>query len=248
MTAAGAAERVVPLVRRHRAGGCLLLPGAGGGLQPYLRLASVLGRTHDVYAVPPLGLLAGEVPERDVAAMADSVLAAVDAAGLAPTVVLGWSLGGVLGWEVCVRLADRGRRPDLVLVDAVPYPRPSTPAGDGRVEAEIRRGLGPNAGGPLVERVLGVFRGQVAALAGHSTERPYAGRVLLLVCAGGDPGDGDGPAARSPAALARWRQLAPELRVIELPAGHFEVFEPAHLAELAGAVSGFLGVPSEVAR
>lgn len=238
--------RAFPLVRRHQDRTCVVLPGAGGGLQPYLRLASFLGRSHDVYAVPPLGLLAGEAPEDDLPAMAASALAALDEAGVDPDLVFGWSMGGTIGWEVAAALAARGRRPDLVLVDVWPFPRPSTPRDDGRVEAEIRRGLGPNAGGPVVDRVLAVFRGQVAALARHEPAAPYAGRVLLLVCTG-DAGRPGYEQTGSPRALRRWRSLAPDLRVGELAAGHFEVFEPGRLPALVTALAGFLGVPDEVA-
>ena len=40
--------RLVTLVRRAHQSACLLLPGAGGGLNPYLRLASFVGSTHAV--------------------------------------------------------------------------------------------------------------------------------------------------------------------------------------------------------
>jgi len=89
-----------------------------------------------------------------------------------------------------------------------------------------------------------VFQGQVAALARHSVDRPYPGRVLLLVCTGPPP-DQDG--AGSPAVLDRWRELAVDLRIGELAAGHFTVFAPEHLPELTAALAGFLGVPVGVA-
>lgn len=239
--------RVFPLVRKYQDRRCVVLPGAGGGVQPYLRLASFLGRSHDVYAVAPLGLLAGETPQDDVPAMAGTVLGALDEAFVEPDLVFGWSMGGTLGWEVATALAGRDRRPDLVLVDVWPFRRPSTPQDDGRVEAEIRRGLGPNAAGPVVDRVLAVFRGQVAALARHEASTSYAGRVLLLVCTG-DAGKPGYERTGSVEALDRWRSLAPDLRVGELAAGHFEVFEPARHPALVTAVADFLGVPDEVTQ
>ena len=89
--------RLITLVRRKDRPVCVMLPGAGGGLTPYLRLASHLGRTHSVYAVRAAGLLPDETPEDTVARMADS---AVDAlGGLAPALVFGWSLGGTVAWD-----------------------------------------------------------------------------------------------------------------------------------------------------
>jgi thioesterase domain-containing protein len=42
-------------------------------------------------------------------------------------------------------------------------------------------------------------------------------------------------------ALARWRELAADLRVANLDANHYEVFEPAHLDQLTGRLGDFLG-------
>ena len=80
--------RLITLVRRRDKPVCVMLPGAGGGLTPYLRLASHLGKTHSVYAVRAAGLLPDEAPEETVAQMADSAVEALD--GLSPALVFGW--------------------------------------------------------------------------------------------------------------------------------------------------------------
>ncbi|KAA2261530.1 alpha/beta fold hydrolase [Solihabitans fulvus] len=211
-----------------------MLPGAGGGLNPYLRLASYLGRHYSVYAVRAAGLLPDEEPEDSVAAMADSAVAALG--GLVPDLVFGWSLGGTIGWEVCVRLADRGVRPDLVIVDSSPLARPSTVEADEHIRKVILGGLGPRADEQTVGRVDRTFRAQVAALADYAAVREYAGRVLLLMCPDND-NDFDGRAE----SVRRWRELAPDLRDGTLDADHFAVFEPEHLDQLTDEIGGFLG-------
>lgn len=226
--------RLVTLVRRKKKPVCVMLPGAGGGLNPYLRLASFLGRQHSVYAIRAAGLLPGEVLEDSVAAMADSALDALEERS--PALVFGWSLGGTVAWELCVRLADRGVRPDLVIVDSSPYARPSTVDGDELIRKIIVAGLGPRPDAQTVARVQDTFRAQVRALAGYAARRPYAGRVLLLMCAETTE---DGISGRAEA-VARWRELAPNLHTANLAATHYAVFEPEHLDQLTGEIGAFL--------
>ncbi|MFI5561133.1 thioesterase II family protein [Amycolatopsis japonica] len=227
-------ERLVTLVRRKDRPVCVMLPGAGGGLNPYLRLASHLGKHYSVYAVRAAGLVPGDTPEDSIAEMADSALAALD--GRSPALVFGWSLGGTVGWELCVRLADRGQRPDLVIVDSSPLPRHASSDEDERIRKLILAGLGPRPDEQTVARVERAFRAQVHALAEYATEREYPGRALLLMCADAD----DGISGRA-AALRRWEELATDLRTAELDAGHYEVFEPRHLDRLTKEIDVFLG-------
>ncbi|MEN3356438.1 MAG: hypothetical protein V7637_420 [Mycobacteriales bacterium] len=233
--------RLITLVRRKERPACVLLPGAGGGLNPYLRLASFLGQTHSVHAVRAAGLLPGEAPEETVAQMADSVLDALHEHAIVPELVFGWSLGGTVGWELCVRLAAAGQRPDLVIVDSSPLPRPSTVDEDSRIRDTIVAMLGPRPDPLTIERVLATFRAQVAALVDYRTERAYAGRVLLLMCSDDDIAGRD-------ASVRRWQELAPDVRTGTLDAGHFTVFEPDHLAQLTGRIADFLRVPAESGR
>ncbi|GIE90981.1 alpha/beta fold hydrolase [Actinoplanes regularis] len=233
--------RLVPLLRRGSRPTFLLLPGAGGGLHPYLRLAAALGQNHNVTAVRAAGLVPGEEPEHDLAEMAEGALRALEESGTVPEAVLGWSLGGAVAWELCVRLADRGHRPDLVLVDGSPLPRHSTVEEDQALRATIIGMLGPRPDPATAERVGRVFDTQVAALAAYRADRAYPGRVLMLMC------EGDDMAFRDEAA-AGWRELAPQLRGGRLDAGHFAVFDPEHLPQLLDAVVPFVGRTSEAVR
>ncbi|MFJ9824226.1 alpha/beta fold hydrolase [Streptomyces sp. NPDC101160] len=241
-TASPATSRLVILVRKKNRPTCVVLPGAGGGLQPYLRLAGYLGSRYNVYGVRTLGMVAGEEPETTVPEMADSVLATLDEQGLTPDLVVGWSMGGTLGWELSTRLAERGHRPDLVLIDTSPLLRESTPEADGDIEDNIVRQLGPHADEATRTRVLETFRAQVRALTEYETTTPYAGRVLLTMCTG----DRMGPREE---ATERWRELAADLRTASLSATHFGVFDAEHFTELTEPIGKFLDLADpEAAR
>jgi len=232
--------RLITLVRRRGLPVCVMLPGAGGGLGPYLRLASFLGASHSVFAVRAAGLLPGEAPEESVDAMAD---AALDALGeLVPSMIFGWSLGGTVGWELAARLADRGVTPDLVVVDSSPLPRPASEAGDDRIREVILTGLGPRPEPSTVERVLETVRAQMRALLDHHTTAVYPGRVLLLMCA--DTPGSAGEFAEREESVRRWRELAPDLRVQWLAAEHFAVFDQDRLGELTDRITAFQAEPA----
>ncbi|GAB3157542.1 hypothetical protein GCM10027290_58770 [Micromonospora sonneratiae] len=224
--------RLIPLLRRGQRPVCVMLPGAGGGLQPYLRLAGFFGQTHNVYAVRAAGLIPDEEPEDRVQVMADSAVRALDEAGIVPDLVFGWSMGGVIGWETCVRLADRGVRPALVLLDSSPLPRKATGEGDTWLLDRVVQMLGPRPDRATVERVRRTLLAQMAALSDYRTERPYAGRVLLVTCSDPDP-------MRQPSVQA-WRTLASDLREGHLDVDHFEVFDQVHLPGLVDALTPFL--------
>lgn len=225
--------RVVTLVRRGGRPACVMLPGAGGGIEPYVRLARHIGSTHDVFVVRAAGLVPGEAPERSIDAMAESAVAALDDVGITPRLVFGWSLGGSVAWEICVRVARRGELPDLVLADASPLPqRPSKDAA-ARLLRRILAKLGPRPSAETVALVTRAFEAQLSALAAYRAREAYPGRVLVLTCT-------DGYLSGREAANDRWRALAPDLREERVAAGHFELLEVAHLPELAGHVATFL--------
>ncbi|KOV81374.1 thioesterase domain-containing protein [Nocardia sp. NRRL S-836] len=224
--------RLITLVRRGDRPSAVLLPGAGGGLNPYLRLATHLGARYNVHAVRAAGLVPDEEPERTIAEMADSARHALAEAGVEPELVFGWSLGGTIGWELCQRLPGA---PDLVLVDSSPLPRVSTVEDDTELREFIVGMLGPRPDPATADRVRATFDTQVAALADYRGTGSYAGRVLMLMCLDDDFRDRE-------AAADRWCELAPDLVTGTLAASHYSVFDPEHLPELTAQLDAFLGV------
>jgi thioesterase domain-containing protein len=233
--------RLIPITRRKDRPACVMVPGAGGGIVPYLRLGAFLGQAYNVYAVRAAGLVPGESPEDTVPDLADGVLRAVESDGLVPEVVFGWSMGGTVAWEVCATLAERGHHPDLVLVDCSPFRRPSDARRDGEIREVIVQMLGTRPDEQTKQRVMRTFLAHIRALAAFDTQRRYGGRVLLLVCTGeSDLSDRD-------AAVNRWRTLAPRLLTGTLDADHVQVFNPEHLPQLTTAIGDFLLMPQVVA-
>jgi thioesterase domain-containing protein len=239
MTGSLAAGPLITLVRRGDRPACVMLPGAGGGLHPYMRLAGVLGATHNVYAVRAVGLLPDEEPALDIASMAAIAFDALRAEGIEPDVVFGWSLGGAVAWDLCVRLAAAGAGPlpRLALVDASPFPRRSDAGTDGRLRDTILGLLGPRPDPATADRLRRVIDAQITALAGYRARGHYPGRVLALGCT-------DDHFPEREQALARWAELAPGTRSGRLDAGHYTVFDPDALPQLVDRLTAFVTEPA----
>ena len=121
----GPAERHSPLSVLQQHGSrppLVLVHPVGGTVFCYRELARRLGPDRPVYglsSVPPDA--GGESPET-IEEMASAYLDALPV--LNDDLVLGgWSLGGVVAFEMARQLQDRGVRPRLVLIDS-PAPRP----------------------------------------------------------------------------------------------------------------------------
>ncbi|MEU8924563.1 amino acid adenylation domain-containing protein [Kitasatospora sp. NPDC048545] len=107
-----------------------------------------------------------------------------------PYVVMGWSLGGVLSYEVARLLEASGRTVELVvLYDAWPYERPVTPEElDGDFAAWV---TGEVIAGPSADEALDARQSRalvraakgVAALLGPPHPDGYHGRVLSIAAA-----------------------------------------------------------------
>ncbi|MFT7836823.1 alpha/beta fold hydrolase [Saccharothrix sp. BKS2] len=218
MTTAHRTDLLVPLAAGDGAPTLLLHP-AGGGVGPYLGLAAELAARGPVHAVRAAGLLPGERPDDDLPTMVERYAALVDRP---PALLLGWSMGGVLAWELAARFAERGARPAVVLVDSTADPEP----GDDRLREQVVASAGFAPTEDARERVAAVTDAHLGAMSRHRVRSRYDGPALLVRC----PDNTD----------TRWPSLARDLRTRHLACGHFEVFAPEHLATLVTHVKEFL--------
>lgn len=110
----------------------------GGTVHPYAPLAALLTDAFNVYGVQATGLSPGSTPAGSLDAMADAYLAAIRSAQPegGPYWLSGWSMGGLVAYELARRLEEDGEKVGaLVLLDApfaVPAfsaDAPSTPDG-----------------------------------------------------------------------------------------------------------------------
>ncbi len=104
----------------------------GGGVLCYAELARSLGAEQPFYAFQARGLDAGQGPRTEVEAMASAyVEALLEARAEGPYFLGGWSVGGVIAFEMARQLEARGREVAvLALIDSY------TPAGLGPGEED----------------------------------------------------------------------------------------------------------------
>ncbi len=117
---AASSQLLLALARGGAGRPLYLVHPVGGGVMCYAELARRLGARRPVYALAASGLEPGEHPCADLHAMAARYADAIEAVQpTGPYLLGGWSLGGVVAFEVARLLHDRGRGTSrLVLIDS----------------------------------------------------------------------------------------------------------------------------------
>ncbi|MEV0222612.1 amino acid adenylation domain-containing protein [Streptomyces sp. NPDC050704] len=240
---------------------------SGGGVHHYYRFAHALDDAQPVYGLQAAGLEDDTPPDATVEEMAARYVAEIRALRPAgPYRLMGWSLGGVVAYEMARLLAVQGRRPDLVvIVDADASEAYDPPPADDAMM--LRLLMRTNAGFTVPDAALAGLTGterlqHVVDLAKQSGALPPLmplSRVRRMVRALRDtdaalaryrlrPYDGEvhvlraRDTANGPAGAAHdlgWGRYAAGVRVGVVPGGHYDLFDRHHEA-LADAIEKVL--------
>lgn len=98
------------------------IPGGGGTALEFHFLAERLGPDQPIVVIEPMGMHVRGRPDRTVESMARRARAEIDSRlpAAEPCVVLGYSAGAIVAFELCHQLEANGRRVHLILLDASP--------------------------------------------------------------------------------------------------------------------------------
>ncbi len=194
---------------------------SGGTVMCYHDLAARLDQRWPLYALEARGLRGEAPPHRRIEEMAACYVAAIETTrgGDEPVILGGWSLGGVIAFEMAQQLTRRGRRVGQVFLVDAPAPRHRAAgdkaAGD-RAEADVAEL--PSCGDPLLDIVA----------AGAQALRAYraepASFPVMLVCGTEWPGFDT---------LDQWKPLCDQAEVHLVEGGHHSLLKEPCVAELA---------------
>jgi thioesterase domain-containing protein len=165
---------------------------------------------------------------------------AVQAAG--PYHLGGWSLGGVVAFEMARQMREQGQTvATLALIDSfAPSSRPgASRPDDAWIRSAFAADLVRSSGGADLEaelgtgrmqRLLRVFRANALAMADFAP-RPQPGHLILYRAADNDAAD----------ATLGWGALAEAVAVHAIPGDHYTLLHPPSVDALAGLLDAEIG-------
>ena len=211
-------------------------PG-GGTVLAYLDLAQSLDPDRPFYGLESLELSESQQLLNTVEAMAAHYIEAMQTVQpQGPYAIGGWSLGGLVAFEMAQQLHAQGQELScLALLDTYPFTEIETfnAAADAEfIEELLARSQTPRLGGipaadlTQAQRLLQLFKSHIAA-ANQYTPQPYPGKVTLLLAE-------DGVAADAADPTIGWKNLARAgVEIHWLPGDHHTMVAQPHVQELA---------------
>ena len=208
------------------------LPYAGGGVAPYRLWFKSLPDDIEVLAaqLPGRESRMREQPLSSIAAMADALLPAMEAASDLPYAIFGHSMGALIAYELTIALEQRGGRPPSRLFVSARRPpnEPdlwspihSLPEPAFLSELQERYGAIPKpvlAERDLLDLLLPVVRADIRAVETYWPATAVATKVACPVTVYG----GDLDTHPIPAQLPLWQRVAAQaVRVRTFPGDHF---------------------------
>ncbi|MGW7413010.1 non-ribosomal peptide synthetase [Streptomyces sp. NPDC054863] len=251
LPAAPAALRrlVVPLVEGdHRRAPLFLVHPQSGGASGYLSLARHLGADRPVFGIEAVGYDTDEQPLATVEEQAERYLREMrEAAPNGPYLLMGWSFGGLVAFEMARLLENEGEPPEFLGIIDVGAPGSSRGNRAGNETAPFMLGSGPDqlparGRSALLRRMERIFAANGdAAPRYRSTARL---RTPIHLFASAD----DHPTRRTPKVVpALWqRHTEGGVSVFDVPGNHFDMLSAPYVASFAETLSSILDPSSGV--
>jgi thioesterase domain-containing protein len=217
-----------------------LIHAVGGSAHSYRDLAEHIGVRQPVYGLQAAAF-AGQTAGASVEEMASRYLVEIrDVQPSGPYRLGGWSMGGLVAWEIARQLRSTGDEVDrLILIDT--HDSPSIPIASSEAEeTEIvgaafarhleKSGLRTELHGDVPSDVRRAFRDNFLAMLRYRA--PPAPQCTLLIRAASD---------ETPVELAPWRHLtAGMVEVWDVPTDHWGVVAEPYVSGVGRLVDRFL--------
>jgi thioesterase domain-containing protein len=218
-------------------------PG-GGTVLAYLDLAQSIDPDRPFYGLESLELSESQLLLNTVEAMAAHYIEAMQTVQpQGPYAIGGWSLGGLVAFEMAQQLQAQGQELScLALLDTYPFTEIETfnEAADTEfIEELLARsqtpvlGSIPEADRTQAQRLLQLFKSHIEA-ANQYTPQPYQGKVTLFLAEDGVAADAEDP-------TIGWENIARAgVEIHWLPGDHHSMVAQPHVQQLAAQLQSCL--------
>jgi thioesterase domain-containing protein/acyl carrier protein len=226
------------------------------GTMCYYELADQLGADQPVYGLEEPDSAQAPQDSVGIEALAARYRAALqEIQPVGPYSLGGWSLGGVVAFEVARQLSEQGEQVGLLaLIDTRAPGHPDYDADSSdefpASNPEIRhhgleplRLLPPEISAEHVNRFLAAIKSHTHAVRNYALSA-YSGTIVLLRAADAIAGEKQDEIEAEGDSTLGWQQTGATIVVHWLPGNHFEIMERAHVGSVAEILKSYLaGTP-----